>query len=166
MQLSKHLSKEELEHSDIAVKNGIDNTLPDDLIPRAKILAEFLFEPIRDALDTPIHINSGWRCEELNRLVGGVSTSQHARSEAIDMVPADMPLLKALRLILQSGLIFDQIILEGMSDNNPHGTWIHASYATSNRANNRNMILLCNDKKKYTQVTRDQALNFIQSQVF
>jgi uncharacterized protein YcbK (DUF882 family) len=34
-------------------------------------------DPLREAYKKPIIVTSGFRCEELNRLVGGSKTSHH-----------------------------------------------------------------------------------------
>ena len=82
-----------------------------------------LFEPIRELLGDPIKINSGYRCEKLNVAVRGVDTSQHVKAEALDMLPT-MNIQDAFHKIVQSSLIWDQLILE--HDSGGH-TWIHAS---------------------------------------
>ena len=121
--LSTHLTLEEFIHSDTAIANHIDNTLPDNLLETAKYTAENLFEPIRELLGDPIKINSGYRCEKLNVAVRGVDTSQHVKAEALDMLPT-MNIQDAFHKIVQSSLIWDQLILE--HDSGGH-TWIHAS---------------------------------------
>ena len=48
----------------------------------------FLLEPAR-LLVGPIIINSGFRCEAVNRKVGGVRNSQHLIGQAADIRPSD-----------------------------------------------------------------------------
>lgn len=121
--LSEHLSLEEFTHSDTANARGIDNSLPDSLLETAKFTAENLFEPIRALLGCAININSGYRCEALNVAVRGVPTSQHRKAEALDMKP-NMNIQEAFQKIVDSDLVWDQIILE--HDKAGH-IWIHAS---------------------------------------
>ena len=40
---------------------------------------------IRDELDVPVRVNSGYRCEEHNRRVGGVKGSKHTKGQAADL---------------------------------------------------------------------------------
>ncbi|MCY3928968.1 MAG: D-Ala-D-Ala carboxypeptidase family metallohydrolase [Acidobacteria bacterium] len=42
-------------------------------------------QPLRNLFGWPIVVNSGYRCTELNRRVGGASRSQHCRGEAADI---------------------------------------------------------------------------------
>ena len=62
-------------------------------------LVERLLQPLRDRLGEPITILSGYRSDELNRLVGGVPSSQHRLGEAADCYCAAGPdhLLKVLK---------------------------------------------------------------------
>lgn len=55
-----------------------------------------------------MHISSGYRCEELNRLVGGVKNSQHLTGEAVDIYTLDNCYL--FNALQKSGLNFDQVI--------------------------------------------------------
>lgn len=75
---TKNFSQSELEKSTKASKNGINNAIPQHLIQNAKDLLSTL-QVIRDALGKPIKITSGYRCEKLNKLVGGVPNSSHTR---------------------------------------------------------------------------------------
>lgn len=75
---TKNFNQSELEKSTKASKNGINNAIPQHLIQNAKDLLSTL-QVIRDALGKPIKITSGYRCEKLNKLVGGVPNSSHTR---------------------------------------------------------------------------------------
>ena len=81
-----------------------------------------VLDPLREAWGHPLHINSGYRCPELNRLVGGVPTSQHVLGQAAD-VTAGSPKANARlwQLLRQLHLPVDQAICE-------HGfSWLHIS---------------------------------------
>lgn len=75
---TKNFKQSELEKSSKAEKKGIDNRIPDKYLDNAKELLEAL-QIIRDNLGRPITITSGYRCPELNKLVGGVSNSSHTK---------------------------------------------------------------------------------------
>jgi zinc D-Ala-D-Ala carboxypeptidase len=66
MKISPHLSLAELTRSQTAKRNGIDNTPTAEHLENFKILAEKVFEPIREHFNTPIFISSGYRSKELN----------------------------------------------------------------------------------------------------
>ncbi len=74
-------------------------------------LAEFA-ESVRNVLNCPMIITSGFRCEKLNAKVGGSPTSQHRFAEAIDFIPKTMSAFEAFTKIMISGIAYKQIILE------------------------------------------------------
>jgi hypothetical protein len=82
-------------------------------------LAVDILEPIV-SLCGPIAINSAYRCPSLNKAIGGAAKSQHMDGLAADIVPTELDLVDAYKRILQSGVPFDQLILE-------FGRWIHVS---------------------------------------
>lgn len=109
--LSEHFSLDEMTYSRVAVENGLDNTPSPAARLNLQYLVTHLLEPLRALYGKPIAILSGFRNETVNRLVGGVSRSQHQTGEAADCYTPDVPgLLQALK---QSGLLFDQAILYG-----------------------------------------------------
>ena len=75
---TKNFSQYELERSAKATKNGINNSIPQQYLQNAQDLLNTL-QVFRDALGKPIKITSGYRCEKLNKLVGGVHNSSHLR---------------------------------------------------------------------------------------
>lgn len=74
MQLTPHFSLEEYANSSIALRMGIDNTPPAVLIPNLRRNA-ITMEMVRAALsreagrDVPILMDSGYRCEALEKVV-------------------------------------------------------------------------------------------------
>ena len=108
--ISKNFRYSEFEHSDTANKYGIDNSIQDDNAKNAiKKLVLNVLQPLRDKYGKPININSGYRCPELNKKVGGVATSQHCKGEAADCgVPNPYELAKIAK---ELDLPFDQMIL-------------------------------------------------------
>ena len=73
----QYFKVEELLRSETAERYGIDNTpTDDDIIDNINYTIRRLDE-IREGYGKPIIINSGYRCPELNRKVGGVSSSFH-----------------------------------------------------------------------------------------
>ena len=110
IQLSPNFNLSELIHSQTAIENAIDNTLDEKSLENLKNLCKNLLQPLRDMLGKPIHVTSGYRCKELNRLVDGVPTSQHVKGEAADCYCTDGPEF-LLQVLLDSGLEFDQAIV-------------------------------------------------------
>ena len=126
MKLSKHLTVAEFEYSPSAVKLRIDNRMNDTQKASATLLAENVFEPIRSYRNAPIKVNSGFRSLKLNKAVGGSSTSQHTKGEAVDL-----PLTADEFHFIKDNLVFDQLIWEFGDDQQP--SWVHVSYAKKNR---------------------------------
>lgn len=135
IKLSPHFTLAELTASATATARGIDNTPPPELLPRLVLLAEML-ERIRTTVNAPIIVSSGYRCEALNHLVGGASTSDHPQGHAADITaPAFGSATELARLLapLVSTLGIGQIILEGIKGKQ----WVHVSTRAPERAINR-----------------------------
>jgi hypothetical protein len=132
MKVSKHLTLEELTHSETAIKLGIVNQPNKVQLDNLIRLAEKVFEPAREHFNVPIHISSGYRIMNLNQAVKGSVTSQHCKGEAIDI---DMQGSKVTNAILfhwiKDNLKFDQLIWEFGTKDNPD--WLHVSYSDKNR---------------------------------
>lgn len=109
-QLSEHFTLEELTYSRAAVENAIANEPPVQERASLHHLASSLLEPLRQAYKMPIAVLSGYRNSEVNRLVGGVATSQHVKGEAADCYTPEGP-EKLLDVLMRSGLVFDQAIV-------------------------------------------------------
>ena len=107
--LSEHFTLEELTYSRTAVENAIANEPPAQARASLQHLAGCLLEPLRQLYKKPIAILSGYRNKEVNRLVGGVATSQHVKGEAADCYVPDPKEL--LDVLLYCKLPFDQAIL-------------------------------------------------------
>ena len=131
MNLSKHVTLAEFENSPTATTHGINNKMNESQIASAKLLCENVFEPLRLYLNTPIKISSGFRCLQVNRLIGGSATSQHTKGEAMD-IKIDA---KGFYFI-KDKLEFDQLIWEFGNDEQP--SWVHVSYKKSG---NRKQVL-------------------------
>ena len=126
MNLSAHVTLKEFQSSGIATLRGIKNEMSATQIESAKLLCENVFEPLRLYLNTPIKISSGFRCLQVNRLIGGSATSQHTKGEAMDLqINA-----KGFNFI-KDKLEFDQLIWEFGNDEQP--SWVHVSFSSRNR---------------------------------
>lgn len=119
--ISRNFSFSEFEHSDTAIREGIDNSIPSPEA-RANIgaLARNVLQPLRDDLKARVIVESGYRCKQLNQLVGGVETSQHRKGEASDIRSPFYTPLHIARRIVALRLPFDQLIL--------YPTFVHVSH--------------------------------------
>lgn len=119
----KYFTIKELCHSDTAIAKGIDNTPSEEVKKNLEALIENVLDPLREAYGKPIYINSGYRCSELNKAVGGVSTSEHQSGRAADIDTHDYEENKKLfKLIQELNLPFRQLIDES------NLSWVHVSY--------------------------------------
>lgn len=136
--LSDHVTYNEAIHSQTAVRHGIDNNIPPELLQNAIDTAENIYEPIRKHFG-PVYISSFYRCAKLNRLVRGKKTSGHVKAEAIDLdcdVWGGCTNME-LAIWVRDNLEFDQLIFEGVRSDGTGG-WIHISYR---KGRNRKQIL-------------------------
>jgi hypothetical protein len=126
-QLSPHFTLEELVHSDYALRHHIDNTISDpEIVAALTALAVNILEPAR-AQFGPFFPTSGYRCRELNKLIGGATNSQHMKGQAADIVIPTVTRYD-LALWLQQNVDFDQLILELYTPGQRDSGWVHCSY--------------------------------------
>jgi len=151
--ISKHISEKEAVKSITALRLGIDNTPDGDSLNNMKILAEKVFEPLREWVGGPIKINSMYRSIALNQAIGGSSRSQHCQGRAVDLDDVyGHKTNKEMFDWIKDNLDFDQMIWEFGTSDNPD--WVHVSYV--NEEKNRNRILKAvrdDGKTKYIDIT-------------
>ena len=94
-------------------------------IPTAQDIANLTYgclmvlEPARQ-IAGPIIVTSGFRCEEVNRKVGGVTHSQHLTGQAADIHLADPSRFRQLVEFLKTCEYTDQLLTGS--------TWLHVSW--------------------------------------
>ena len=146
-QISKHLTLEELCYSESAIKLGIVNIPTPAQTDNLKVLAQKVFEPVREHFGVPIHISSGYRIINLNQAIKGSITSQHCRGEAIDIdMQGDKVTNAQIFHWIKDNLKYDQLIWEFGDKKNPD--WVHVSYCKANRQQTLRAIKL-NGKTHY-----------------
>lgn len=132
--ISKHITLKEATFSATGEAKKIDNSPTPEHLENMKLLAEKVFEPLREWYGKPIKINSFYRSKALNTAIGGSQTSQHSHGQAMDIdTAADN---KKLFDYIKANLNFDQMIWEFGTSENPD--WVHVSYKASG---NRKQIL-------------------------
>ena len=149
MKISDNITYAEAIHSQTAKRRGIDNTPNPAQVENMKLLAEKVFEPLRKWVGGPIKINSMFRSEELNKAIGGSSSSQHCKGMAMDIDDVYGHKTNAeMYEYIKNNLDFDQIIWEFGTDKNPN--WVHVSYVSED-ANRRRCLKAYkeNGKTKY-----------------
>tara|TARA_B100000700_G_C14851241_1_gene764039 strand:+ start:178 stop:642 length:465 start_codon:yes stop_codon:yes gene_type:complete len=136
VRLSKNFTLNEYTKSQTAIRRGIDNTPSDEHLSKAKSLFEYVVQPVRDNFGVTV-INSGYRGFLLNQAVGGSTTSQHCKGEAVDIECPGVANYDIAKWI-QDNIDFDQLILEFYTPGIPDSGWVHVSYKSEG---NRKSVL-------------------------
>lgn len=146
--LSPNFTLAEFTVSDRGARAGLSNMPTAEHFAALKHTAK-KSEEVRKALkDKPMLINSAYRSPAVNRLVGGSSTSQHCKGEAIDFIsPGYGTPLQICKAIIEAGIEFDQLIYEG--------TWVHISFS---RTRSRKQVLTAHFTRK--GVTYSNGIDF------
>lgn len=129
MQLSPNFSLAEL----TVTGRNMRNVPGDAEIANLRALAANILQPLRDAIDRPITVTSGFRSRKVNAAVGGAATSQHLRGEAADIRVEGMTPLQVAQTIVDLGLPFDQVI-------NEFDSWVHVSFGPRHRREKKKAI--------------------------
>lgn len=121
----------ELIYSETAIKNNVNNMPDINSLDNLLNLIYYCLQPARELLGAPIIITSGYRNPLVNRLVGGVNSSQHTKGQAVDFTVLGITPSQIISIIKTSKIEFDQLI-------NEYDKWVHISY---NKGKNRREVL-------------------------
>lgn len=149
MKISEHITLAEATKSQTATRLDISNEPDETQLKNMVFLAETIFEPLRELKNVPIAITSFFRSEELNSAIGGSSSSQHCKGEAMD-IDADVFGTWTNGEIfnyIKDNLEYDQLIWEFGDDENPN--WVHVSVKMD--GSNRCMVLKAYKDHKRTK---------------
>ena len=134
--ISKHISDREGVYSTTATRKGLANKPDQFQLANMKLLAEKVFEPLREWVGGPIRINSFFRCKALNKAIGGSTSSQHCKGQAMDIDDGGCKKTNAeMYEWIKENLDFDQMIWEFGDEKNPN--WVHVSYVSPEENRNR-----------------------------
>ena len=150
MRISKHISYKEATQSQTAVRKGISNEPDAYQLQNMQLLAEKIFEPLREHFGVPIAINSFFRSQKLNKAIGGATGSQHTQGRAID-VDDTLGGVSNRQMFdwIRENLDYDQLIWEFGNNQNPD--WVHISYVSESE--NRKRVLKASKKNGKTVYT-------------
>ena len=137
--ITMHFTVEEMYASATATANGIDNRPNTQQIINLVYLCAYVLEPLRVAMNEPIKIGSGFRCQKLNKAVGGVYNSQHMKGQAADLcIDGDIQKGRKWFNYIRDHLPFDQLIWE----HNAKGSyWVHVSFVHPDFGKNRHKVI-------------------------
>ena len=141
--ISKYISYKEATHSRYAKENGIVNKPKAEHIENMQVLAEKVFEPLREWVGNPIRVNSMFRSEKLNTALRGSYTSSHLEGKAIDITSIDGKTNLEMFHYIKDNLDFDQLIWEYGAE----PKWLHVSY--ENEKDNRKQVLVIKKRGVY-----------------
>jgi len=127
MKLSPNFNLSEFTRSGVAARLGIDNTPPEVVVECLRSLCVNVLEPVRAHFGRPVTIQSGYRCQALNKAVGGAATSQHVLGQAADF---EIPGVANADVVkwMAANIKFDQLIAELLSESDGSAGWIHCSW--------------------------------------
>ena len=136
--LTEHFTLREMVQSATAMRLKIVNMPTPEVVECLRALCVNVLEPLRQRFGV-IRITSGYRCEALNKAVGGVKNSQRTKGEAADIHCSSKVQAYKMACYAQEHLVFDQLLVERVMDN--ECCWIHVSYVveTASRRNRRSM---------------------------
>jgi hypothetical protein len=131
MNLTPNFTLSEMVKSETALRHGMDNTPGDKEIESLQLLAEKVLQPVRDAFQRGVKVNSGYRAPAVNQKVGGSPTSDHCKGQAADIEIPGVPNVNLARWIVEN-LDFTQVILEFYTPGVADSGWVHVSYDPQN----------------------------------
>ena len=138
--VTMHFTIEELYASKTAKAKGINNKPSVQQMINLVYLAAFVLEPLREAMNEPIKIGSGFRSKELNKAVGGVANSQHMKGQAADLcIDGDRAKGRKWFEYIRDNLPFDQLIWEKNSKTGSE--WVHVSFVYQDFGKNRHQVI-------------------------
>lgn len=138
--VTMHFTIEELYASKTAKAKGINNKPSVQQMINLVYLAAFVLEPLREAMNEPIKIGSGFRSKELNKAVGGVQNSQHMKGQAADLcIDGDRKKGRKWFEYIRDHLPFDQLIWEKNSKTGSE--WVHVSFVFPDFGKNRHQVI-------------------------
>ena len=133
MKLSTNFKLNEFTYSKTADEYNVSNAPTKTAVINLKLLCNNILQPLRNYLNKPIFISSGFRSEEVNALVGGTINSQHLRGQACDFYVKNLTPFDIAKAVMDLNLDFDQMIL--------YPDFVHISYTNIKTRENRRQLL-------------------------
>jgi zinc D-Ala-D-Ala carboxypeptidase len=135
MLLTRNFTLEEMLKSATAARHGLleaQMNPPIEVVNNLRTLCINILQPLRDAIERPIFVTSGYRSPQLNEIVNGAPNSQHMSGQASDIeAVGSMSNRELFEIIRDLDLPFDQLIWEHGTSRNPD--WVHVSFSNQHR---------------------------------
>jgi zinc D-Ala-D-Ala carboxypeptidase len=136
MHLTKNFTMRELTQSAYAKRHGLDNSAPSEAVYELLLTAQLLqkirdYLSLKNGMDTPLVVLSGYRSPAVNPGVGGSAKSDHLTGMAADFNAVGMTAFDVCKTLLPKldELGIGQLIYEG--------AWVHVSRKSPARKMNR-----------------------------
>lgn len=146
----RYFTFEQFSHSDTAKRKNIDNSIPSNLRPNTEELINNILDPLREAWGSNIILTSGYRGYELNKAIGGSTTSAHSYGYGADLVPSNGKIEEfksfVMKWLYDNNIMFDQYINEYSN----RSSWVHIGIRNGN-GSQRKQYMLYRDNK-YTKI--------------
>lgn len=135
--MAKYFKLSELYKSDKAIAHEIDNIPTPEAVDNIELLINECLDVIREAYGSPIYVNSGYRCEALNKLVKGAKNSHHMTGKAADITVKSKAANKKLFKLIEGMIKIGELKCTQLIDEYDY-QWVHISY---DKGNLKNQIL-------------------------
>ncbi|PIQ23489.1 peptidase M15A [bacterium (Candidatus Blackallbacteria) CG17_big_fil_post_rev_8_21_14_2_50_48_46] len=133
-QLTHNFTLSELTVSQTAARRGLNNTPGPIQTANLKLLCVQALQPLRDKLNKPIIVTSGYRSPVVNRAIGGATNSAHMSGLAADIYVPGMSSAELMKRIHTMGLPVDQVIDE-------FGSWVHVAVPAKGQPARREYLI-------------------------
>ena len=121
---SDYFTLQEFIKSSTAARLKIDNTPTNEILRNLQYGVSMVLDPLRRSHQKPIIITSGFRCEKLNKAVGGVANSWHTKGNAADIHIKDENEAREIFNILKTLPTVDTALFE----HSRTSQWIHVQW--------------------------------------
>jgi hypothetical protein len=148
MKISNYINLEQACKSETAIRKGIENVPNAEQLEAMKVLCEKVYDPLCKTIGRALPVSSFFRSIKLNKAIGGSSTSQHCKGEAVDIDCDGTSILnKTIFELVKAEFTFDQLIWEFGDDNNP--AWVHVSFSKNGNRGSVLKAIKIGGKTKY-----------------
>lgn len=136
---SEYFQLEEFLESSVAKQKSVQNCPSWEVVQNLRSLAQLL-DWLRQDWGSGIRVTSGFRCEKLNKAVGGVANSAHKYGYAADIQPVNGKMKEFKKFVVEwaKDKLFDEIILE----HSKKTEWIHIQQFSPNGFQRRKVFSL------------------------
>ena len=95
--LTKNFSLHEMLISEAAARFSFTEQFepPALVVKNLELLCTNILQPLRDAINTPVHVSSGYRCPRVNTFIGGAT-------KKVNISLVMLPIFKTFKMVMSS----------------------------------------------------------------